>query len=250
MDINLFELAGKTVRRTAESVQDAGMFAEHCLWQNLPFTPENGDLGYAREASKDIFKAAGKALEHNDMEEAGHQLRREVYFCSIVDELAGGSKELAAQAGLKAIAAGLPALEVTGLMNQAAKMPKSLGVVPSKPEAADMELKQIVDWANTDIHGLVDYHSGLKHQQSEAIAHHRPWYHVAGQEATLALGVTDYMLSQGELNAARGFYGEAEQYIKAAGQSKAEVQHLEPIQKQVARHLAEYEDTLNRGHGS
>jgi hypothetical protein len=104
MDINPFEIAGKTVRRTYETVQDAYMLTEEKFCHSLPMSPLVGSSDWADTNTSEIMNAAQQALKHNDIEEASHQFRRELYFSSLVDKLAGSPNEAAAQAGLDAVA--------------------------------------------------------------------------------------------------------------------------------------------------
>lgn len=104
MDINPFEIAGKTVRRTYETIEDAYTLTEEAFCHSMPmsFVFVNSDWTGAHSAR--IMDASQQALKHNDIEEATHQLRREVYYSSLVDKLAGSPDEVSAQAGLEAAA--------------------------------------------------------------------------------------------------------------------------------------------------
>ncbi len=103
MDINPFEIAGKTVRRTYETMQDTYFLLEDSFCHSFPMNLVFGNADWAETNSSLIMHAADEALRHNDTEEAAHQFRRELYFSGIVDKLAGRPDEAAAQAGLDAV---------------------------------------------------------------------------------------------------------------------------------------------------
>ncbi len=103
MDINLFELAGKTARRSYETVEDAYTLTQEVITHTLPVSLVLGNQEWAREQSNCIMDSAYQALKHNDIEEVAHQFHRELYFSSLVDKLAGSPNEVAAQSGLDAV---------------------------------------------------------------------------------------------------------------------------------------------------
>ncbi|MFN8551091.1 MAG: hypothetical protein U0103_06340 [Candidatus Obscuribacterales bacterium] len=103
MDINPFEIAGKTVRRTHETLLDAYCYTEENFCHTFPVNAVFGRLEWARDNSAAIMNAAHTALMHNDVEEAEHQFRRELYFTGLFDKFAGSPDEVAARAGLNAI---------------------------------------------------------------------------------------------------------------------------------------------------
>lgn len=103
MDINLFELAGKTARRTYETVEDAYTLTQEVITHTFPVSLVAGNQEWAREHSYDIMDSAYKALNHNDLDEVAHQFHRELYYTSLVDKLAGSPNEVAAKSGLDAI---------------------------------------------------------------------------------------------------------------------------------------------------
>lgn len=103
MDVNPFEIAGKVTRRTHETVEDLYFAAQEGLWsealQGLFFKPGT----FSHGNSDLIIEAAKEALNHGDIEETAHQLRREIYFSSIFPWEAGSVNEIGARAGLEAI---------------------------------------------------------------------------------------------------------------------------------------------------
>jgi hypothetical protein len=104
-DFNPFEVTGKAVRRTYETVEDANSLLLNAGWDHSPCALfETGRI--AKEQSSDILWAAKQALNHEDVKEATHQLYRELYFSSIVNELAGSPDEVATRAGLEAVKQG------------------------------------------------------------------------------------------------------------------------------------------------
>lgn len=103
MDINPFEIAGKTVRRAHETILDAYCYTEENFCHSFPMNIAFGRLDWSRDNSAAIMNAAHQALLHKDIDEAAHQLRRELYFASLFDKLAGSPDEMAARAGLDAI---------------------------------------------------------------------------------------------------------------------------------------------------
>jgi len=103
MDINPFELAGKTLRRTYETIEDTYSLSEEVFCHSLPMKLVLGNCEWARGQSATIMDAAHQALKHSDVEEAAHQFRRELYFSSLVDKLAGSPDQVAAQVGLDAM---------------------------------------------------------------------------------------------------------------------------------------------------
>ncbi len=62
-----------------------------------------GNCEWARGQSASIMDAAHQALKHDDTEEAAHQFRRELYFSSLVDKLAGSPDQVSAHVGLDAV---------------------------------------------------------------------------------------------------------------------------------------------------
>jgi hypothetical protein len=117
MDINPFEVAGKTIRRSVETVLDTYNYAQSTVWHWLPAKPFNS---YKEESSEEIMRAAKMSLRHGDLSEASDQLNRELYFCSLVDDLAGSKNEVAARAGLDAIKQGQPSEVVSATLEQTA----------------------------------------------------------------------------------------------------------------------------------
>jgi hypothetical protein len=103
MDINPFEIAGKTVRRTFETLDDTYNLLEDSIFASSPMRFVAPHANFAESNTENIMEAADKALAHNDIEEAHYQFRREIYFSSLIDRLAGSPNEVAAKAGLDAI---------------------------------------------------------------------------------------------------------------------------------------------------
>lgn len=102
MDFNAFEVVGKPVRRVSEGVDDAVSYLQHGLFK----AAFGEDAGIAKHATDGHMQAAKQALEHHDTREAKHQLERELYFSSTINELAGSTNEVSARAGLRSIAKG------------------------------------------------------------------------------------------------------------------------------------------------
>lgn len=119
MDINPFELAGKTVRRAYETVEDAYYLSQEVIADTIPYKLVLGDPGWAREHSEGIIDSAYKALNHNDIDEVAHQFHRELYFSSIVDKLAGSPNEAAAKSGLEAVERKEPASAIDKAVKEA-----------------------------------------------------------------------------------------------------------------------------------
>lgn len=112
MDINPFEVLGKIVRRTYETAEDSLMFSENALCSTFPMNLGFGKANNAQIHSVNILSAAETALRHNDPSEAEHQLNRDLYFSSIVDELIDSPLPAVAHAGLDAIKQQKTPLEV------------------------------------------------------------------------------------------------------------------------------------------
>jgi hypothetical protein len=114
MDINPFEVLGKTLRRTGETIGDSFTYVGQSFCDTFPRNLGFGrDLG--RDLSDNIMISAYKALAHDDLPEARHQLNREIYFSSISDELTGSPDEKAAHAGLEALKRGWNSTEITDI---------------------------------------------------------------------------------------------------------------------------------------
>lgn len=99
MEINGFELNGKTIRHSLEIVEDAGIALNACVWDTL------FNQGLSRNHSREILDQAEEALADGDRKEATHQLGRGHYFSSHTLPLQN-RYERAAQAGLEAIRKG------------------------------------------------------------------------------------------------------------------------------------------------
>jgi hypothetical protein len=119
MDFNLFEIAGKTTRRIAEGIEDAYLAGEEVfctkVLQGLLAKPGE----YANDQACQILGEARYSLKNNDIEEATHQLERELYFTSILPVLKDSPNRKSAQAGLDALKKGASSETVQQEMEKA-----------------------------------------------------------------------------------------------------------------------------------
>lgn len=240
MDINPFEIAGKTVRRSHESGVDAFMYAEHCFWNAMPTKPLIGDLGYAKGGSDNIMASAKAALSHNDTDEAAHQLKREVYFCSIIDELAGTKNELAARAGLKAIELGLPPIAVNVRMDLATDDPIKDGFYTREPDVIDQQLNSINDWYKRDYWGAAKYTMGLREtvrleKGSNSLSLSRD----AEYLAMIDFAMADQKAKLNDPLSAKTYYSEAIDAMTTAKRAGGNIENLRKIAGRVGLHIQE-----------
>ena len=117
MDINVFEIAGKTARRAFEAVEDTYNAVQENFTQEILHGLICKPGTYSHGQASRISQAAREALEHEDIEEAEHQLHRELYFSSIFPVEAGSVDEQLARVGLKAIKENKTAKQVQDSMD-------------------------------------------------------------------------------------------------------------------------------------
>lgn len=99
MEINGFELDGKAVRHTLETIEDAGIALNACVLDTL------FNQGLSGNHSRKILDKAEEALSNNDRKEATHQLNRGRNFSNLM--LPPQNRyERASQAGLESIERG------------------------------------------------------------------------------------------------------------------------------------------------
>lgn len=99
MEINGFEVDGKAVRHTLETIEDAGMALNACVLDTL------FNQGLSGNHSRKILDQAEEALSNNDRKEATHQLNRGRQFSNLMMP-PGNRYGIAAQAGLESIERG------------------------------------------------------------------------------------------------------------------------------------------------
>ena len=103
-DINLFELGCKSVRRTFEAMQDLSALQDE-FFDSFPIqilsTGKSSHFGQKQQNR--IIDQVNNSLHQNDLDEAAHQLRREVYFDTLMPDKVSKPQDNGAQAGLKAI---------------------------------------------------------------------------------------------------------------------------------------------------
>jgi hypothetical protein len=104
----------KEIRRISERIEDKTKLVEEAFFNSMPvkLLSDNNESMIAPLHSHQILKEAATALQHNDMEEAAHQLRREVNFCNMVPKMKNSPYEKSGQAGLQALNKHKSAVEI------------------------------------------------------------------------------------------------------------------------------------------
>lgn len=212
MDINPFEVAGKTVRRTYEAAQDTYNYSQSALWNSMPGNPFPN---ISQSASDTIIDAAKNAVRHNDLEEAAHQMRREIYFCSIVDKLAGSKNEIAAREGLKAIKFGMHPKDIPYFMDHATDDER--GFFSQEPTEMQRTINSIKAWYQKDSIGAAKYLQYLHEKIAKEVRASNPvMYADLVDLATINLAIADLKLDQKDPLAARPLYIEANESLRRA----------------------------------
>lgn len=237
---NLFESTGKAVRGFAESFDDASQLFLNSVWDHSPGVYLVQDP-LAKPHSDDIKQQIDMSLRHGDTEGAAEQMRRELYFCSTIDSLAGSKNELAARAGLKAIEKGLPPLTVMEAMDHATDDPTKDGLYSKESDVIDAQLKQYQDRYEADPAKFCHQRVKLHHQITEATKNHTPINPKDQCElAMYDLAFTDLKAKAGD-RVVEKFYLEAKEMLKAAKKAGADTAKLDKIADRVGSHLQDNE---------
>ena len=108
------EVVAKIAKEIREKVEDSSRLAEEAFYNASPFNHFPSMITASH--SHRLLEGAREALEHNNKEEAAHQLRREVDFCKKAPKLANGVYEKTGEAGLKALNEQKNSLEIIRTM--------------------------------------------------------------------------------------------------------------------------------------
>jgi hypothetical protein len=213
---NLFESVGKTTQNIVESVDDASQLFLNSIWNHTPGALAVRDP-LAKPHSDAIRSQIDLSLLHGDVNEAAEQMRRELYFCSTIDGLAGTKNELAARAGLDAIEKGLPPLAVSIEMEHATDDPYRKGLFSKEPDLIDWKLKLYQDdYQNNPArfcHRRVNLHNEITEatEKSEPV---NPKDRV--KLAMYDLAFSDFKVKSGDGEGVVKFVSEAREMLKAA----------------------------------
>lgn len=210
MDINPFEVIGKTIRRSNETLEDGSTYIFNGAWDcSIGLGWQHGKI--AKEESDTIALAARDALSRNDLDEAAHQLRRQSYFCSTVDSLAGSENERAARAGLKAISQGESPLQVLQSIVCAPADPFAYHPLASTPpNLAERFFTQFQKEYETNTVKAAEEVVDLRHQLQKQKQFHDPNYAATARLLSVFdLAIADLKLDANDTTSARALYKEA-----------------------------------------
>lgn len=212
MGNEFFESAGRTIRQTCESIDDNFAVIS-------PIT--------AFRHSDKIMHDATAALLNADPIEAAHNLRREVDFCSLRKGLQNTKNDLAARAGLKALADGSSVTAVDERMRQAIRNPLKDEFLSKDPNLEE----RVFSGLKSDIHynflDTANRHPSL-HQdvKRESLAHAAVFGKDAKFLALFDLAIADRGLESHDSLGIKLGFGEACQllpYLKKSGESAANI---------------------------
>jgi len=104
-DINRPTPQDKNIQHIFENIQDKTKLVEEAFFDSPPirFLSDGHPSLVAPIHSHKMLNDASNALRQNDIQEAAHQLRREVDFCNAVAKMAGSPYEKSGKAALEAL---------------------------------------------------------------------------------------------------------------------------------------------------
>lgn len=233
MDINPFEFAGKTARRATETVDDLNQFLLNAVWDHTPAVLL-GESKIAKKHSDSIREQIDHSLRHGDVTEAAHQMRREIYFCSTIDRLAGSKNELAARSGLKAVEEGLPPVAIGIRMDHATDNPVKNGFYTSEPDRIDVDLRNFRKWYEAQPLFALKEHLKLSAKVKHAESTGEP---IKPQDiyslAKFNFAFADLNLHFQDRIAANRYFADGLKYTKAAKEAGANITYLEEMSRRV-----------------
>lgn len=106
------------MQHISENIVDKAKLVEEAFSNSLPIKTGSYLALIGTEHSGDILLEARNALMRNDIQEAAHQLRRELYFCNALPKLSNSPYEKSAKAGLNAINGHKSAADIRQLMQE------------------------------------------------------------------------------------------------------------------------------------
>lgn len=235
---NFFENTGKTVRRVAEGLEDANQLLLNSIWDCSPGVFVEKDR-IARRHSDAIKDQINMSLFHGDMDEAAYQMRRELYFCSTVDGLAGSGNELGARVGLKAIEKGLPPLGVKAEMLNANEDPKTDGYYSREPGLVEKQLQMYQDLYENDPADYCHKRVNLRNRILKATQKNEA---IAPQDrcklAMYDLAFAYLRAKAGDADKVKHVYVEAVEMLKAAKKAGVNTTQLERAANHVGWHFS------------
>lgn len=78
---NILDATGNCIRRTSEVISDSILVLGDAVWNHPSLPVKNNNSDYKEHYKLDVENAACDALRRGDVDEAIHQLRREIYLC-------------------------------------------------------------------------------------------------------------------------------------------------------------------------
>lgn len=233
---NLFEASCKTARRVFEGLDDTNSLLLNSVW--------DGTLGFlgqdkiAKGHSNEINDQIKNSLRHGDLDEAALQMRRELFFCSTVDGLAGSKNELAARAGLRAIEKGLPPISIVSAMDHATDDPEKSGYFTRESDVIDVQLKDYKEQYENDPDRYCHSRVKLKNQIEQATAKNEP---IDPQDrcklAMYDLGYADRKANTSDADTVKKYVVEAKEMLKAAKKDGADTSLLDRVAARVSSHF-------------